>query len=147
MKSWLAINSDKRSTSSSRNGRRVKRDVSRTAIAPNKDELHATCDLFKERCHRKPKNTRDRPRHRTRRVGRPCARRPKIARRVIYIRKRRRLFSARARRKRRSCSLANSPAIMRTSPENLSSARLEKLWIAHWKKRELTARKFMSTTR
>src|SRR6266550_2078460 len=47
MKSWFAINPDKTSTSSSRNGRKVKRDVSRIAIAINKDEPRASCDLLR----------------------------------------------------------------------------------------------------
>src|SRR5438874_9572055 len=138
MKSLFAINADRRSTSSSRNGRRVRRDVSRPVIAPNKDKLHATCDSFKERCHRKPKNTRDRRRRQIRRVCRLCARRRRIALLVICTSGQPKPFLAKDLRKRRSCSSVNSPAITKTLPANLSSVRLEKLWIAHWKKRELT---------
>src|SRR6267142_4147168 len=47
MKSWFAINLDKRSTSSARNGRRITRDVSRIAIAMNKDESRVSCDLLR----------------------------------------------------------------------------------------------------
>src|ERR1700720_4329094 len=48
MKSWLAINPDRRSTSSSRNGRKVKREVSRTAIGTNKDESRVSYDLLRK---------------------------------------------------------------------------------------------------
>src|SRR5713101_352512 len=48
MKSWLAINPERRSTSSSQNRCKVKPEVLRTAIGTNKDEARAGCDLIRK---------------------------------------------------------------------------------------------------
>src|SRR5438105_3962221 len=48
MKSSFPINGDKRSTSSSWNGRRLKRDVSRIVIRLIKDKARASCDSLTE---------------------------------------------------------------------------------------------------
>src|SRR5438105_7325527 len=141
MKSRFAISSARRSISSSLNGRRINRGVSRTAMELMKTNSERL-SIHNRRCQQTARNMRGLPHRQIHRILAKFVELRANVRRAIFTSARRKLSLARDLRMRQLCWLANNQGIMKTSLASRLSDQREKSWTALWRKQESIAAVF-----